>query len=412
MSDDEHADDAGSPEDVATTDLPPDEERGVPALGDADEDGEAAGDLFEEVDVEGDPADASAWETLTEGEVDSADSEDVDGTVRVISDRTCHGCRFFADPPALECTHPGTEIRRVVDSERFEVVDCPMVVEDIDVADTSRDEVEAHVERDDVDFGRDASGGDAAPATDTDDGGDGAGDTDGTGDGLVGLRDETDDDRDATAGVTDRGTASADDPNGDESNPAHDEPRAVDEPATGDEPVTPSDAEARAVDDATAGAADETSASSDGSSEDADAESTTATSDDGGPDAAAASAGGRESVASDDLTRGDADESTAGATAVDADGTVASIGADETDGPVDATDAPEDDDGIADDSTPDTSGDDADIEDDDSGTSTTGGDSISPDEITWGDEDGEDDEGDDVDGNDPAIEWANDDDGA
>lgn len=39
----------------------------------------------------------------------------------------CQRCRFFSDPPAVRCSHEGTAIVEVVDSERFRVRDCPMV---------------------------------------------------------------------------------------------------------------------------------------------------------------------------------------------------------------------------------------------------------------------------------------------
>ena len=41
----------------------------------------------------------------------------------------CQSCPYLDDPPALACTHEGTDIIEVVDSERFRVRDCPMVDE-------------------------------------------------------------------------------------------------------------------------------------------------------------------------------------------------------------------------------------------------------------------------------------------
>ncbi|MFB6299029.1 MAG: hypothetical protein ABEH65_02075 [Halobacteriales archaeon] len=60
---------------------------------------------------------------------------DVDGDVRVIPDSTCHRCRFFDTPPAVACTHEGTEILEMVDDDHFKVVDCPMVVDEDDADD-------------------------------------------------------------------------------------------------------------------------------------------------------------------------------------------------------------------------------------------------------------------------------------
>lgn len=51
--------------------------------------------------------------------------------VRRIPSRTCHGCRYFAAPPEMACEHEGTEIREVVDVDHYEVVDCPMVVDEV-----------------------------------------------------------------------------------------------------------------------------------------------------------------------------------------------------------------------------------------------------------------------------------------
>lgn len=62
---------------------------------------------------------------------DSADDRDV----RTIPKSTCRGCQFFGDPPDLHCTHDGTEIVEMVDTEQFRVADCPMVVADEDVLD-------------------------------------------------------------------------------------------------------------------------------------------------------------------------------------------------------------------------------------------------------------------------------------
>jgi len=39
----------------------------------------------------------------------------------------CQRCRFFSAPPDVRCTHDGTEVVEVVDSERFRVRGCPMV---------------------------------------------------------------------------------------------------------------------------------------------------------------------------------------------------------------------------------------------------------------------------------------------
>lgn len=59
---------------------------------------------------------------------DQVEKTDSSGDVRHIPKRVCHNCRYFSEPPSVSCTHEGTEIREVVSPEKFEVVDCPMVV--------------------------------------------------------------------------------------------------------------------------------------------------------------------------------------------------------------------------------------------------------------------------------------------
>ncbi|WP_435154900.1 hypothetical protein [Haladaptatus sp. DFWS20] len=53
-----------------------------------------------------------------------------DRDVRMIPKTTCHGCPQFAEPPTVRCTHEGTDILAMVDTEQFRVADCPMVVDE------------------------------------------------------------------------------------------------------------------------------------------------------------------------------------------------------------------------------------------------------------------------------------------
>lgn len=93
------------------------------------------GELFSEVEV-GEVDGEAAWRELLmedEGEplaIGERVETDEDRDVRVIENRTCHRCQYFGEPPELHCTHEGTEIRRVVDTDHYEVVDCPMVVDE------------------------------------------------------------------------------------------------------------------------------------------------------------------------------------------------------------------------------------------------------------------------------------------
>ncbi|GAA0646730.1 hypothetical protein [Salarchaeum japonicum] len=92
-------------------------------------------ELFSEVDV-GELDGEQAWRDLLaeeEGEplaIGERVQTDEDRDVRVIENRTCHNCQYFGEPPELHCTHEGTDIRRVVDTDHYEVVDCPMVVDE------------------------------------------------------------------------------------------------------------------------------------------------------------------------------------------------------------------------------------------------------------------------------------------
>ncbi|MEE6209438.1 hypothetical protein U3A55_04585 [Salarchaeum sp. III] len=105
-------------------------ERGESRAGDQEFD-----DLFSEVDVT-DVDGEQAWRDLLaeqEGEplaVGQQVESEEDRDVRHIENRTCHNCQYFGEPPELHCTHEGTEIRRVVDTDHYEVVDCPMVVDE------------------------------------------------------------------------------------------------------------------------------------------------------------------------------------------------------------------------------------------------------------------------------------------
>lgn len=87
---------------------------------------------FTEMDVEDVDA-ATVWADLeTGGEQPVVVAERVsdpdERDVRIIPKRTCHTCPYFGDPPEVECAHDGTDIRRAIGVDEFEVVDCPMVL--------------------------------------------------------------------------------------------------------------------------------------------------------------------------------------------------------------------------------------------------------------------------------------------
>ena len=89
-------------------------------------------DPFEEMGDEEGPIE-DVWETLDEEESDGestlapVEGED-DPDEEVVDKRSfCQRCRYLSAPPAVECTHDGTEILEVVDSGKFRVRGCPMI---------------------------------------------------------------------------------------------------------------------------------------------------------------------------------------------------------------------------------------------------------------------------------------------
>ncbi|MES3517926.1 MAG: hypothetical protein PPP58_09710 [Natronomonas sp.] len=103
-------------------------------LDDTDEELES---LFTEVDVEA-VDDEAIWSELTDPEVGSDDDDstetttDVDGETVVPIRRYCGTCEHFSEPPAVRCTHPGTDIEELVDTDHFRVRNCPIVRERAD----------------------------------------------------------------------------------------------------------------------------------------------------------------------------------------------------------------------------------------------------------------------------------------
>ncbi|KAB1187976.1 MULTISPECIES: hypothetical protein [Haloferax] len=94
-------------------------------------------ELFESVRVEELDSD-DVWTSLVDSGDDDAsvgagaDAEPVDATDSVLDHIVpkatfCQRCEHFAGPPELGCSHDGTAIVEVVDTEHFRVRNCPMV---------------------------------------------------------------------------------------------------------------------------------------------------------------------------------------------------------------------------------------------------------------------------------------------
>jgi hypothetical protein len=84
-------------------------------------------EAFEDVDLEVDSE--AVWERLAAEETDDSTAP-VGDEERVVDKRSfCHRCEYFSEPPALECSHEGTEIVELVDVANFRVRGCPVVAE-------------------------------------------------------------------------------------------------------------------------------------------------------------------------------------------------------------------------------------------------------------------------------------------
>lgn len=90
-----------------------------------DESTPAADDPFDEIEVAAvDPE--AVWEAI-ESDSEATRGEAADGD-RVVSKATyCQQCPYFTEPPEMRCTHEGTTIVELVDTERVRLRNCPMV---------------------------------------------------------------------------------------------------------------------------------------------------------------------------------------------------------------------------------------------------------------------------------------------
>jgi hypothetical protein len=120
-------------------------------------------ELFEEMDVSNVDTDA-LWESVLDGsdaepvDFDADDTGGADDAAQrdgradadrewgatfepeadeqqetvVSKDSHCESCYFFSAPPEVACTYEGSEIVEIVDSERFEVRNCPVVASVVD----------------------------------------------------------------------------------------------------------------------------------------------------------------------------------------------------------------------------------------------------------------------------------------
>jgi len=144
LADELRGTDGAEPSDAQNGPGPSAEDRDVaPLSGLADEvarrrgaggaDDAALTDAFTEMDVPEIDAE-ELWTALAESDEPLVLSERVEGEpdrdVRVIPKRTCQRCPYFTAPPAVGCTHEGTDILALTDVEHHTVADCPMVLDE------------------------------------------------------------------------------------------------------------------------------------------------------------------------------------------------------------------------------------------------------------------------------------------
>jgi len=88
-------------------------------------------DLFEELEEEDVAATESdvLWDDLSSGTDATVPErvEEADRDAHIVSKEAfCQNCEHFADPPAMHCTHEGTDIESLTEYDRVVVLDCPI----------------------------------------------------------------------------------------------------------------------------------------------------------------------------------------------------------------------------------------------------------------------------------------------
>lgn len=127
------SDDDGGPD----TDVDADADVGAPLddLVERTRDGDLADDdevmdAFDEVEVDSVETD-ELWAQLEQERIEETVDEprsDTERDVRVVRKRDyCMRCQHFSPPPEVRCQHERGEILEMVDTDRFEVADCPIL---------------------------------------------------------------------------------------------------------------------------------------------------------------------------------------------------------------------------------------------------------------------------------------------
>lgn len=93
---------------------------------------------FEEMDVESVLDQRSGSSGVVRGALDDITQEGED--TYVVSKRTfCEDCKHLSDPPDIRCTHPDAEIIDFVDLERVRVRSCPVVENELQLLEGTRE---------------------------------------------------------------------------------------------------------------------------------------------------------------------------------------------------------------------------------------------------------------------------------
>ncbi len=148
--DDRPTDDAGAwrslsevstsePREAGEGDTAPDAPEGRVSPGSGE--GEGAEDPFDDPDPRGDPFEDDVFRQRGADDIDPDEAwadlatteEAGDGSERryaeVSKHSYCENCEWFSEPPAVSCTHEGTEIVEFLDMETVRLLNCPIVEE-------------------------------------------------------------------------------------------------------------------------------------------------------------------------------------------------------------------------------------------------------------------------------------------
>ncbi|USZ72167.1 hypothetical protein [Natronosalvus halobius] len=90
----------------------------------------AVDDLFDREDV-AEIDRERLWAELEDESTETPLEASAEREYRTVPKRSyCHQCEYFSDPPAVACTHEGTQILEMPSMDTYRVVDCPVVLED------------------------------------------------------------------------------------------------------------------------------------------------------------------------------------------------------------------------------------------------------------------------------------------